>query len=257
MYNIAGVTLAGMYNYFKQIESDLFSDIILYEDIDKDLLIDFIMEQSGELLTIRQIPLRVKSDINNFFKANAFNFEKVYKALQDDYNPLHNFDRHEEYEDIQTFGHEVEMAHTGSNSVTSNGTVTDTHTGNETEITKYEGKETSTNKTSADNSEDFLNESQTETVFGSGGERKDTTTRSKAGVTDTTTTGSTDTTNFNDKEKTTNSGQDKNKHIGHLYGNIGVTKSQEMLKDEMEIRTMNFYQWATDLFEKSICLQIY
>lgn len=46
-------------------------------------------------------------------------------------------------------------------------------------------------------------------------------------------------------------------HEGHLYGNIGVTTSQEMLKSELDIARFNLYEQIADIFCEEFCLMIY
>lgn len=44
-------------------------------------------------------------------------------------------------------------------------------------------------------------------------------------------------------------------HSGHLYGNIGVTKSQEMVEDEIVLRTnRNLYAILAGMFVSEFCL---
>lgn len=54
------------------------------------------------------------------------------------------------------------------------------------------------------------------------------------------------------------SGTDDNKHTAHIYGNIGVTTSQEMLISELKLRQKyNFYQLWADEFVRELCVGIY
>ena len=46
-------------------------------------------------------------------------------------------------------------------------------------------------------------------------------------------------------------------HEGHLYGNIGVTTSQEMLKAELDISRFSLYDQIADIFCEEFCLMIY
>ena len=47
-------------------------------------------------------------------------------------------------------------------------------------------------------------------------------------------------------------------HDAHLYGNIGVTTSQEMLKAEIDLRVNeNVYDVVADLFYREFCLYSY
>lgn len=46
-------------------------------------------------------------------------------------------------------------------------------------------------------------------------------------------------------------------HEGHLYGNIGVTTSQQMLESELELAEWNLYEHITDIFIKELCIMVY
>ena len=46
-------------------------------------------------------------------------------------------------------------------------------------------------------------------------------------------------------------------HEGHLYGNIGVTTSQQMLESEYEVARFNIYEQIADLFIKEFCICVY
>ena len=52
-------------------------------------------------------------------------------------------------------------------------------------------------------------------------------------------------------------GKNNNKHIGHLHGNIGVTSSQEMLRQELDIAYWNLYEHITDVFLQEFVIPIY
>lgn len=46
-------------------------------------------------------------------------------------------------------------------------------------------------------------------------------------------------------------------HAGHLHGNIGVTTSQQMLQEELDISKWNIYENITDLFLTEFVIPIY
>ena len=53
-------------------------------------------------------------------------------------------------------------------------------------------------------------------------------------------------------------GEKSASHTGHLYGNIGVTRTQEMIEDEINLRSqMNFYQIVSDAFKAEFCIMVY
>ena len=46
-------------------------------------------------------------------------------------------------------------------------------------------------------------------------------------------------------------------HLGRMHGNIGVTTSQQMLREELEIDRFNIYENIADLFIDEFCILIY
>lgn len=49
----------------------------------------------------------------------------------------------------------------------------------------------------------------------------------------------------------------KTHHEGSIYGNIGVTTSQQMLEAEYEVARFNIYEQIADLFIKEFCICVY
>lgn len=56
---------------------------------------------------------------------------------------------------------------------------------------------------------------------------------------------------------TTGSHDNLGQHEGHLYGNIGVTTSQQMLQSELDIAYWNLYDHIADLFISEFTIPIY
>lgn len=46
-------------------------------------------------------------------------------------------------------------------------------------------------------------------------------------------------------------------HSGHMYGNIGVTTSQQMLQSELDIAEWNLYEHIADVFVRELCIPVY
>lgn len=46
-------------------------------------------------------------------------------------------------------------------------------------------------------------------------------------------------------------------HAGRIHGNIGVTTSQQMLEQELQLGYWNIYSRITDMFLKEFCIMIY
>ena len=47
------------------------------------------------------------------------------------------------------------------------------------------------------------------------------------------------------------------KHDARIYGNIGVTTTQQMIESELELRRWNIYEQITDMFISEFCVMIY
>ena len=57
---------------------------------------------------------------------------------------------------------------------------------------------------------------------------------------------------------TTGTGSVEADHTGHLYGNIGVTTSQQMLQSEIDLfKNFNFYDVVADMFVQEFCCMVY
>lgn len=55
----------------------------------------------------------------------------------------------------------------------------------------------------------------------------------------------------------TSNGTTRNVHTGHLYGNIGVTTTQQMLESELNIAMWNLYDHIADIFIDEFCIKVY
>ena len=47
------------------------------------------------------------------------------------------------------------------------------------------------------------------------------------------------------------------KHTAHLYGNIGVTTSQQMINEELAMRRGDLESYIIDDFKHRFCLMVY
>lgn len=62
-----------------------------------------------------------------------------------------------------------------------------------------------------------------------------------------------------DRQNTSGSSNTKrgNKHMAHLYGNIGVTTSAQMLEGELEIRKQDLISIIVREFKENLCIMVY
>lgn len=197
-------------------EDSLFKDILLPEGLEKELIVNTILNDTASFETLYSNPTYLRFLIFNWFKSHYYTFNKWISALAIEYDPLNNYDRKEEY--IDTEGSET----TGNDNMTSTSTSSDNTTGDVTEQTvPYEDSDLTNRSKSISNSSDNASTSGSTTS---------------------------NTTARNDRTLT---------HTAHLYGNIGVTTSQQMLESELDVARFNIIQQISDLFCTDFCLMIY
>lgn len=171
--------------------------------IEKDDIINLIVAECGELNLVWSDPNYLKPLIAKWSETNLHGWQRMYDALWDDYNALHNFDRNEVYKDVRT--PELENTYTDKNNAA----------------------QTDRNYQNGYNSGELVESSKTVSA-----------------------------TDLVTNNKTT--GTETNEHEGHLFGNIGVTKSQEMLEDEIRLRkTQNIYDIIVNMFRDRFCILVY
>ena len=229
MSTMQRLTLIGIYNY----DPSLFDVLTLPDGYDKDTFIDALLLEHGEKCVLYSNPDFMKNAIGAWGRKWAGNLERIYTALTEQYNPLHNFDRFEEYTDNE--GRKYESKTNAGHKATDDPDFSVTNDTNENAVTEH--------TVSADNSGDYQPEWK-ETQNG--------------GKTTATTKGKTQ--NLSETSNaTTNDAETHNfKHNGHLYGNIGVTTSVQMLTSEVDARMKyNLYDAAGRLFANELLIGIY
>ena len=86
------MTLYGMYKY----DPTLFDGVILPDGMDKTIMVNQIIRQSGDLFPYYQVPPEVKTAITEWFTRRKDNFAKLWQGFTAEYNPIENYDRHED-----------------------------------------------------------------------------------------------------------------------------------------------------------------
>lgn len=219
------LTLLGMDSWMKVNNDDLFSSLTLPAGITKTDVVNNILLEAAELECLYSDPNFCKEAIGLWGKKWYPTFEKWYNALQIEYEPLNNFDRYEEWSDSGTSS----STNTGTGNVSNSSKTTNTPSGSivtDHYVTPYESN------TKTLQSEDTESYSSYKTENDTAAESSTLTSNTGTG----TTTGN---------------------HTGHLYGNIGVTTSQQMLQSELDIAYWNLTQHITDIFLKEFCLLVY
>lgn len=187
--------------------------------------IDYITQNCAEIGLVYSRPETMRDMIRVWSTTNLDGWKRIWLAMTENYNPLHNYDRYEEWTD--------------NSAGTSSGTTGSTVSGTESRTSSGTTSGTVTDKVAGFNQGAGLATKGEQTTSGTNSD---------------TVTGSTSTTaNGNNSNSTT----DNSSHSGHLYGNIGVTTSATMLKEEQEVRQLSFYDIILKSFKDNFCVQIY
>ena len=95
------LTLYGMYQY----DPTLFDGVVLPDGMNKTLMVNQIIRQSGDLFPYYQAPPQVKTAITEWFTRRKNNFAKLWQGFTAEYNPIENYDRQEDSTETPNITH--------------------------------------------------------------------------------------------------------------------------------------------------------
>lgn len=216
------ISLLGIYNNQPEILDE--NHLILPEGVDRDILLPMLLTETAELEILYPEPTTLGTVIMAWSRARNPSWARMLEALNEEYNPLHNYDRHEQ--------------ETGSDTGTVGHAGTDTDTGTVTDQGSGQSSGTDTGAVTGYNSNTFGDADK----------------RSTAGSSSTQGTQTRDLSRGHSDTETRNLANSRNLHV---YGNIGVTTSAQMLAGELEIRGTDIYHIITREFKKYFCILIY
>ena len=286
----ARISLIGMYNY----EPKLFDALLLPEGYDKETFINSLLLEHGEKCVMYSNPDFMRNAIGVWGKKWELELSKIYEALTAKYDPIYNYDRFEEIEDGRTKQYTSKVV--GTRKATDKPDYTDNTTHNETDnathnetnnathnetnnrtlggTETYTASDTNEHTVSADNSSAYqadskdmiINNDQTttnntdnQTVNGTNNQTVNGTNNQTVNATNNRRVqGTTQDLNETTGTDTTDNEKETNKHTAHIYGNVGVTTSAQMVTEVLKQRfTYNLYATATRLFANELLIGIY
>lgn len=212
----AFLTTWGLY----QADKTIFDKFHIPKALDKDQLVNYILMETMELETLYPAPKWFSRVIDVWSAVKLPYWEELEKTLHYDYNPIHNYDRTEEWTD--------EDSGTSSGTGSSSGNSTNNSTNNSTDSTVQ--------KATAFNSDAAKETGRAENTGESAG-------NVEANYT-------TDTDSSEQYQKTL-------KRTGHASGNIGVTTTQEMIQAQRDIVRFSVYDAILQDFKGCFCVQVY
>ena len=219
-----------------EADENLFSNMVLPEGVDRELVIETILEKYGMQALVRPDPSYMKKHIGIWSRRKLWTWTKLYDTLNLEYNPIDNTDKYEDYTDTRT----TERTTSGETASTSGGT--DSRTENET--TSGTRDETVDHDVSAENASDYQPDSR-DTTQGENSESRENTARGTTSL------------KSNGTNNETENYTDTFKHTLHTHGNIGVTTTQQMIEAERESVRYNLVEEIAADYQAAFCLDIY
>lgn len=201
-------------------DNSLFAGLVFPAGIDRDLAIQRILNKSEEFEVMYEDFDYLKERIEIWAKIWEHTFKKWVDDLALEYDPLYNYDRHEIYKDIHSRDY-TDASKSNSNSSTSTGS----------------SASSTTEQTVSASDSSVYQPDQKETSSASSSQNG-------TGKADSNTTA-----NGNSNEVIT--------HDAHLFGNIGVTTSVQMLTEDLKIAEWNLYEHISDIFIDEFCILVY
>lgn len=242
---MAKLTLIGLNNY---TDGHLWDGLSCPTGIDKTTFINTIMLNYGEMETLYADPDMMKFAIKTWSDRNSWSMLKAVTAINVQYEPLSNYDRHE----TRTTEGSSSGSNTGSHS-RSTGSTTTTESSeesstsatidrDETNETEHKVSAYDSSTYSPDNTDDGSSTYDEESSISGTSEAESTSTIQG------TDTGTDNLQHADEHEET---------ETIRAWGNIGVTTSQQMLQSELDLSLYNMYSTFAGLFAYDLLVMTY
>lgn len=298
----AKLTLTGLNQYMADHDDDLFSALRTYlpTGIDADIVINQIILNGGEFEVMYPNPYLLQNLIGSWTKKNRWTFDKWYKAINIEYDPLYNYDRHEKWidSDSGTTSGSSSGSRTRTDQESRSGDNSNSEQSGSNSIENESGNISRTNRSdivtnNAEHVNGSSNSDTTNTVSAFNSSTYEPDNKSVNGTETTTTTAGTGSTSgsgsdeessgsvkagseaaqraqngtYNELSGSTGAEQESGEtsgthdnigqHEGRMYGNIGVTTSQQMLQAELDLAFWNLYDHIADMFISEFTIPVY
>lgn len=213
---------------------------ITNENFNRDDLLAAIISKGATFEALYADPEYFYLAVGYFWGRWSRTFTEWFNAFDIEYNPLDNYDRHEETTDITDDAGSETRSETSSSTHDANNTGTLNNTTNEDSETHSE------NKVSAFDGNDYVPHDKSDTTGG-----VDTTVAQTTGDV------------IDEESSSSIAGNTSNEfnreftHNAHIWGNIGVVTSSKMLEEYIKTRSINLYNKCADVFCNEMTLKVY
>lgn len=212
----------GLYTW----DSTIFDLFQIPEELDREVLLNNLMAETMELEVLYPNPTVFKNLVGIWSTKQLPIWERLYATTQYEYNPIENYNRYEN----------------------SGGTSTQSGTDTHMDITTKTGQDVNVNET--DTSHHIASFDSHASGDNDGLVKQY---RDEGDSTSTTTYGNTlnNQGNYNYGKKITDSNEI------HAHGNIGVTTTQKLVREQREVDKFNLYDIIIEEFKERFCVLVY
>lgn len=222
------LSILGLYNY----DNTIFDLLTIPEGLDKTTLVKSICAELADMELLYPNPEVMKDLIGVWSTGCQYEWAKLLESMNFEYNPIDNYDR------TETRTLTSQGTGSGADGGSDSYSTTKQHTGQDSQS----GQEQNTGKVTAFNSGTLADKSQ------NAGTNSNTLNSSH---TDTETA-----TNTYGKTKQETFSKSDSETI-RAHGNIGVTTTMQMIREQRDIVKFNLYDIITEEFKLRFCVLIY
>ena len=271
------MSIIALYNW----DNTIFDFFNVPEPLDKEELENNLMMELGELSVIYSEPTFLKWAIGQWSNKQSPIWKKLYDTTLYEYNPIHNKDYTEWYDDTRNItrhenGTENRQFKTTDNSTENYSNTSDTTrdlTGNGKTDTQGSHSDTGTDDNTVTRSVSAYNMENSYAPAEQTVEKKSHTYTTAINDTETKQNSENETTNVQDDSETTSdrtgtetgdittgnneTSEDIFTHRYHGEGNVGVTTTQSMINEQREVVKFNIYDYIIEEFKQRFCIMVY
>lgn len=214
-----------------QWDNTILDSMVLPAGVNKDILFPDLLAECAEFEILYPEPDTFKTVLLSWSNHRTPIWERIYNLAQLEYNPIENYDRIEEWTDTGSGSENNSQTQSGTNTKNE----TNTQTLNQTQK-NYQG---GYNPNIVGNPPEMVQQEEQQT-------NGTTTTNDNISATN----------NGNMSGNTTTSGTSS--HSGRVHGNIGVTTTQQMMEQEINIaEKIDVYAYIIRDFKTRFCIPLF
>jgi len=248
----AKLTLLGFNSYFNNMNDDLFKYLTVPTGLTKETLTDNILMRGGEFEVLYSDPDFMQKSIGAWSEKWQGTMKRWVDALAIDYNPLENYDRFEDWTDENEGS-----GASSSESISNRGSGRSESTSSKSESTDTQTNERDSKNPPTHTTEKSSFDSSTYQPYTKETDTGKWTQKDEVEGTQSTGFSASENENINVKDNNSSVLNNNAVHSGRIHGNIGVTTSQQMLTQELELGYWNVYEKITELFLQEFVIPVY